>query len=306
VRILKGRDDIPRFLLGADLLIHPAYNENTGTVLLEAVVAGLPVLTTAACGYAHYIEEAGAGRVVPLPFDQAGFDAHPRRHAGRRRRARQWAASGLAFAEQADIYSLPERAADYHPRAMNAPDILFLDEPFRTLWAGQDPFAAADALQGKVLRELEGRRTLRTEVAGRGYYVKLHRGVGWGEIFKNLRHGAPARARRRARVARHQRLTELGVDTMKAVAFGRRGSNPARLAVLHRHRGTRAHHQPRGLLPRLAAAAAGAGAEARADRAWRTWRGACTRRRQPPRLLHLPLPAAHSIPPPTPARCACR
>ena len=26
VEILKGRSDIPRFLLGADLLIHPAYN----------------------------------------------------------------------------------------------------------------------------------------------------------------------------------------------------------------------------------------------------------------------------------------
>lgn len=36
VQILKGRSDIPRFLLGADLLVHPAYNENTGTVLLEA------------------------------------------------------------------------------------------------------------------------------------------------------------------------------------------------------------------------------------------------------------------------------
>ena len=35
VRILSGRDDIPRFLQGADLLLHPAYNENTGTVLLE-------------------------------------------------------------------------------------------------------------------------------------------------------------------------------------------------------------------------------------------------------------------------------
>ena len=34
VDILAGRSDIPRFLLGADLLIHPAYNENTGTVLL--------------------------------------------------------------------------------------------------------------------------------------------------------------------------------------------------------------------------------------------------------------------------------
>jgi len=112
VRILKGRDDIPRFLLGADLLIHPAYNENTGTVLLEAVVAGLPVLTTAACGYAHYIEEAGAGRVVPLPFDQAGFEALLAGMLADDAARRQWRASGLAWAETADIYSLPERAAD--------------------------------------------------------------------------------------------------------------------------------------------------------------------------------------------------
>ncbi|WP_163066577.1 glycosyltransferase, partial [Acinetobacter baumannii] len=65
VQILKGRSDIPRFLLGADLLIHPAYNENTGTVLLEALVSGLPVLVTDVCGYAHYIAEADAGRVLP-------------------------------------------------------------------------------------------------------------------------------------------------------------------------------------------------------------------------------------------------
>lgn len=112
---------------------------------------------------------------------------------------------------------------------MSANDILFLDEPFRTLWAGQDAFAAARALAGKVLRELEGRRTLRTEIAGRGYYVKLHRGVGWGEIFKNL-----VTARLPVLGAEHEwrairRLAELGVDTMKAVAFGRRGSNPAQL-----------------------------------------------------------------------------
>src|SRR5690606_4083853 len=51
VEFLKGRSDVPRFLLGADLLIHPAYNENTGTVLLEALVSGLPVLVTDVCGY---------------------------------------------------------------------------------------------------------------------------------------------------------------------------------------------------------------------------------------------------------------
>jgi heptose I phosphotransferase len=112
---------------------------------------------------------------------------------------------------------------------MSGSDILFLDEPFRTLWAGQDAFAAARALEGRVLRALEGRRTLRTEVDGRGYYVKLHRGVGWGEIFKNL-----VTARLPVLGAEHEwhairRLTELGVDTMKAVAFGRRGANPAQL-----------------------------------------------------------------------------
>ena len=112
VEILKGRDDIPRFLLGADLLIHPAYNENTGTVLLEAVVSGLPVLTTAACGYADYIEEAGAGHVLPLPFAQPALDATLAAMLADAAARRQWAANGLAFAAHADLCSMPERAAD--------------------------------------------------------------------------------------------------------------------------------------------------------------------------------------------------
>ncbi len=112
---------------------------------------------------------------------------------------------------------------------MQAETAIQLEEPFLSLWSGLDPFIEAGKLQGRVLRELEGRRTLRTEVAGRGYYVKLHRGVGWGEIFKNL-----VTARLPVLGAEHEwlairRLTELGVDTMKAVAFGRRGSNPAKL-----------------------------------------------------------------------------
>lgn len=104
---------------------------------------------------------------------------------------------------------------------------LFLAEPFRALWAGQDPFVAVEALQGKVYRELEARRTLRTEVAGRGYFVKIHRGVGWGEIAKNL---LTARlpvlgAGNEYRAIR--RLEALGVATMRAVAYGARGGNPA-------------------------------------------------------------------------------
>ena len=47
-------------------------------------------------------------------------------------------------------------------------DEWFLEEPFRSLWAGEDPFVAVEALEGQVFRELDGRRTLRSEVAGRG------------------------------------------------------------------------------------------------------------------------------------------
>ena len=110
---------------------------------------------------------------------------------------------------------------------MNEPT-LAIDEPFCSLWTGADPFAAVEALEGEVFRELEARRTLRTEVAGRGYFVKIHRGVGWAEIVKNL-----ISLRLPVLGAQHEwlaikRLTELGIDTMRAVAFGQRGSNPAK------------------------------------------------------------------------------
>ncbi len=105
--------------------------------------------------------------------------------------------------------------------------ISHLDEPFRSLWAGRDPFVAVEALQGEVFRELEARRTLRTEVAGRGYFVKIHRGVGWAEIFKNL-----CSLRLPVLGAGNEwqaikRLEQLGVDTMRGVALGQRGGNPA-------------------------------------------------------------------------------
>ena len=105
---------------------------------------------------------------------------------------------------------------------------LFLAEPFKTLWAKQDPFVAVEQLQGEVYRELEGRRTLRTEVVGHGYFVKIHRGIGWGEIVKNLLTAKlPVLGARQEWLA-IKRLTAAGVPTMTAVAYGERGGNPAR------------------------------------------------------------------------------
>jgi UDP-glucose:(heptosyl)LPS alpha-1,3-glucosyltransferase len=112
VRFMQGQADVTRFMLGADLLIHPAYSENTGTVLLEAIIAGLPVLATDVCGYAFHIERAQAGRILASPFEQdrlnralAQMLASPERE--------QWSKNGIRYGQQEDLYSMPDVVLEY-------------------------------------------------------------------------------------------------------------------------------------------------------------------------------------------------
>lgn len=112
VTILSGRDDIPHFLLGADLLLHPAYSESAGMILLEALVAGLPVLVTDVCGYAHYVREAQAGDIIDSPFNQVQFTKQLQTAIENKMQRQQWQHNALAFSKTADIFSMPEKAAD--------------------------------------------------------------------------------------------------------------------------------------------------------------------------------------------------
>lgn len=48
--ITSGRTDVPRLMMGSDLLVHVARSELAGLVLIEAMTAGLPVLVTDVCG----------------------------------------------------------------------------------------------------------------------------------------------------------------------------------------------------------------------------------------------------------------
>lgn len=61
----------------------------------------------------------------------------------------------------------------------------YVREDIAVAWRGLDPLAQAFALQGEPFREVPGRRTLKVDIAGKSYFVKLHYGVGWQEIFKN-------------------------------------------------------------------------------------------------------------------------
>lgn len=101
-----------------------------------------------------------------------------------------------------------------------------LKEPLATLWRGKDAFEQVKTLQGEVFRELETRRTLRFELAGKSYFLKWHRGTSLKEIVKNLLSlRMPVLGADREWNAIH-RLQSLGVDTMYGVGFGEKGLNP--------------------------------------------------------------------------------
>ncbi len=70
LKFIGARTDVPHLLMASDLFLHPASIENTGTVIVEALVANIPVLTTDICGYSRHITDADAGIVIPSPFDQ--------------------------------------------------------------------------------------------------------------------------------------------------------------------------------------------------------------------------------------------
>lgn len=214
VRFLGGRADVAAFYLAADVLLHPAYHENTGTVLLEALAAGLPVIVTDVCGYAHYIQSAEAGVVLSSPFEQAEFNKVVATALASDRT--QWQANGLAFARSTDIYSMPVKAVNIiEQTVLNEPTIeLSFDEMMR--------------LEGENFREQPGRQTFRVKLGEQHYFIKKHYGVGWREIFKNLLQlKKPVLGARNERLA-IEKLSSLGVAVPGVIAYSERGCNPAR------------------------------------------------------------------------------
>ncbi|EOQ47529.1 lipopolysaccharide core biosynthesis protein rfaG [Escherichia sp. KTE31] len=112
VHFFSGRNDVSELMAAADLLLHPAYQEAAGIVLLEAITAGLPVLTTAVCGYAHYIADANCGAVIAEPFLQEELNAILRKALTQYSLRMAWAENARHYADTQDLYSLPEKAAD--------------------------------------------------------------------------------------------------------------------------------------------------------------------------------------------------
>jgi heptose I phosphotransferase len=114
----------------------------------------------------------------------------------------------------------------------------FVSEELADIFDSEDLFSQVDQLNGESFREVANRRTIKTMIqtpAGeKPYFAKIHFGVGWSEIIKNLVQGRlPVLGARNEWLAL-LKLAEVGVPSMTPVLFCESGFNPAqrRSAIL--------------------------------------------------------------------------
>ena len=65
---LGPRRNVPDYLCAADMMVHAAMEEGAGSVLLEAVSCGLPVVCTEVCGFSPFIGEISMDCLVEEPY----------------------------------------------------------------------------------------------------------------------------------------------------------------------------------------------------------------------------------------------
>ena len=107
-------NNVPEYLSAADFLLHPAVSENTGNAIVEAIIAGVPVLTTSNCGYAFHVEEAKAGKVID------GFDFSQNEMNKKlleilslpETTITEWKEKAIKYADTTDFYTRPAVIAD--------------------------------------------------------------------------------------------------------------------------------------------------------------------------------------------------
>lgn len=98
-------EEVRQWMMGADVLLHPAREEAAGMVLVEALIAGLPAIVSGCAGYATHIERSGAGRVLAEPFSQEQFGEVLMEALDDDVR-NSWHKFALTYSREADLYNL--------------------------------------------------------------------------------------------------------------------------------------------------------------------------------------------------------
>ncbi len=242
VSFLGGRDDVPELMIAGDLLIHPAYSENTGTVILEAIISGLPVIATDVCGYAPHIRKADAGLILYSPFEQKLLNQGLETMLTSEKRE-VWRDNGLEYGKDPNLYRMPETAVNameswvhehtqghtvQRPKSQKLASSIYLSDELATRYA--KPFEIQNIMKtdGEIIREAPGRQTVLFEYEDKRYYIKSHTGVGWREILKNLSYlKKPVIGAQNEWHGIHH-LDRINIKTMTPAGYGMMNRNPAR------------------------------------------------------------------------------
>jgi len=65
VQLLGERDDVPRLLAAADIVVHPSHEEGFANAVLEGMAAGRPLVATAVGGTPEAVRDGMEGLLVP-------------------------------------------------------------------------------------------------------------------------------------------------------------------------------------------------------------------------------------------------
>ncbi len=109
VKFLGAQDNLFEVMADASILIHPARVEAAGMVLIESIITGLPVLTTANCGYAFHVENAKSGIVLDEPYSQEKCNQALSDMMNKNDRVK-WQKNAFEYSSIADLYHLGEKA----------------------------------------------------------------------------------------------------------------------------------------------------------------------------------------------------
>ena len=103
----------------------------------------------------------------------------------------------------------------------------YIDSELSDWFSPERLFQQVDQLEGEVFRQVASRRTIKVSLGVKNYFAKIHYGVGWGEIFKNLLQGRLPVVSARNEWLAIQALRTAGVPTMDGVLYCESGINPA-------------------------------------------------------------------------------
>ena len=103
IRFEGPSSEILNYYLGSDLMVHPARSEAAGSVIIEAISAGLPVICTELCGFSTYVRDSGAGAVLTGDFSPEALLTELKRFLLNREELKSAGGKALEYASHTNL-----------------------------------------------------------------------------------------------------------------------------------------------------------------------------------------------------------